>query len=55
MIQLSNRFVRKIRANKSNGLILLELSMPTYAPREHEGYTHTHLGVQEWGVPIPTT
>jgi hypothetical protein len=30
MIQLSNRFVTKIRIDKSNGSILLELSMPTY-------------------------
>jgi hypothetical protein len=29
-IQLSNRFVTKIRTDKSNGSILLELSMPTY-------------------------
>jgi hypothetical protein len=34
MIHLLNRFVTKIRTDKSNESILLELSMPTYANRD---------------------
>jgi hypothetical protein len=30
MIHLSNRFITKIKTDKSNESILLELSMPTY-------------------------
>jgi hypothetical protein len=39
-MQLSNRFVTEIRTDKSNGSIILELSMPTYAYKSSFEWSH---------------
>jgi hypothetical protein len=44
-IQLSNRFVTKIRTDKCNESILLELSMPTYANSYILGVGSVHIQI----------